>query len=83
MNVPGPAKYDYLKPLGSDAIKCSIDPLGNRHKRTKEFVIPGPGEYDHFGINSSGKYPPSSLRNTHNVVWGNSKTKRFDNGKNI
>ena len=40
--------------------------------------LPGPGDYKFTGINPLGKFPFSNIKNATNIIWGNSKEKRFN-----
>jgi len=77
-NVPGPGKYQYTKPLGTDAVKFSMLGRGEDKKVARKSVTPGPGEYPIISINPNGKYPTSAMRNATTIVFGMSKEKRFD-----
>jgi len=48
-----------------------------REKSIKDFVTPGPGEYQNIDICMGKKFTLSSFRNTVANVWGHSKEKRF------
>jgi hypothetical protein len=77
-NVPGPGKYNYLKPFGTDASKFSI--VGRSEKWvTKKSNSPGPGEYPPvITINEKGKYPLSKIKNTPSITFGANQSKRFN-----
>ena len=77
-NVPGPGKYQYLKPIGSESQKFSM--LGRRLDKNidRKSKSPGPGEYPIISINPGGKYPLSAMRNATTIVFGMSKEKRFN-----
>jgi hypothetical protein len=77
-NVPGPGKYKYLKPFGSDANKFSIYGKGESKNLAKTSRSPGPGEYPIISINPNGKYPLSNMKNATNIAFGLSKEKRFN-----
>jgi hypothetical protein len=76
-DVPGPGKYEPAKKFGNENPKYSL------YGRIKERInsdnkLPGPGEYKTAGINAFGKFPFSNYRNATNIIWGNSKEKRFN-----
>lgn len=75
-NVPGPGKYDYIKPFGSGAKKYTMQ--GKIDYRSWEYKqsSPGPAEYPKI-LNPNGKYPNSSQRNIANIKWSSSKEPRF------
>jgi hypothetical protein len=76
-NVPGPGKYEALKKFGNENPKYSI--YGRiRELLPKSSRIPGPGDYKIIGTNPLGKYPVSSFKNATNIIFGNSKEKRFN-----
>lgn len=75
--IPGPGKYDFLKPFGSDAYKFSLTSRREVKDMKTKSNIPGPGEYKQLKISPSGKYPVSSFRNTASVPWASSKSQRF------
>lgn len=75
-DVPGPGKYNYLKPFGSESSKYSISSRGNSVSKSSK--VPGPGEYPLISINPTGKYPLSKMKNVTSIVWGISKEKRFN-----
>jgi len=77
-NVPGPGKYDYLKPFGNDANKFSIRGKGDHKGLSASSKVPGPGEYPILSMNPTGKYPYSNVKNATNIVWGSSKSPRFN-----
>jgi hypothetical protein len=77
-NVPGPGKYSYLRPFGSDGVKHSLSPkakdsciLNLKNK------IPGPGAYN-TTTSPNEKSQISNLKNLVNVKWSLSKERRFD-----
>lgn len=77
-NVPGPGKYSYLKPFGSDAVKFSIK--GKHRSKSVEMKsnFPGPGQYkEMIQINQRGKFPSSRFENVHEVNFGADKSRRF------
>ena len=77
-DIPGPGKYTYLKPFGSDACKFSIKGKHNRAKSVEMKSTPGPGEYkEMIQINKAGKFPSSKFENIHEVNFGADKSKRF------
>lgn len=77
-NVPGPGKYNYLKPFGSDTFKYSMYGKGESKNLGKKSKSPGPGEYPLVSINPTGKYPLSNMNNTRAIVFGVNKEKRFN-----
>jgi hypothetical protein len=82
-DVPGPGKYDLLSTLGfgQNSLKYSMSKEG-RKKRWKSEILnyeePGPGQYE-SPYNPKGNYHISTLKNTPNNLWSNSKTDRFKN----
>lgn len=61
-NIPGPAKYDFIKPLGSDSPKFSF--RGKCEYKMDKTIVPGPGTYPvRVQINPEGKFPVSNIRN--------------------
>lgn len=77
-DVPGPGKYNYLKPFGSEAVKYSIK--GKYKSRSVEMKSsePGPGAYNNtYSINPTGRFINSKVENIHNVNFGADKSKRF------
>ncbi len=83
MNVPGPGKYDYLKPFGSDAFKFTMrsrnTPTAATSRAGAMCLSPGPGTYNvTIKINENGKYPVSSISNVPQINIGADKTKRSD-----
>ncbi len=77
-NVPGPGRYDYLKPFGTEASKFSIFGKPDSKGMSRTSKIPGPGEYPIVSINPKGKYPLSNMRNATAIVFGSSKERRFN-----
>lgn len=78
-NVPGPGKYNYLKPFGNEALKYSIHGGKIEGKQAHgSYKGPGPGQYPSITLKPDGKYPVSNFRNTTGIVWGLSKEKRFN-----
>ena len=77
-DVPGPGKYNYLRPFGSDSVKYTIKGRHNRAKSTEMENSPGPASYaDGITINSKGRFPSSKYENVHEVNFGADKSKRF------
>lgn len=79
-DVPGPAKYNLLttQGFGMEAPKYTINPEKKYVKNDKDYVEPGPGQYESTD-NFEGIYPVSSLRSTVKNLWGSSKVERFKN----
>jgi hypothetical protein len=77
-NVPGPGKYDYLKPFGADGIKFSIKGKGKQLELLEASKIPGPGSYKPPTINPDGKFPLSTFCNIRNIKFGDKNDKRFN-----
>ena len=77
-NVPGPGKYNYLKPFGSEATKFSMYGKGEGKNLNQTSRVPGPGQYPIVSINPGGKYPLSNMKNATTIVFGQSKEKRFN-----
>lgn len=76
-SAPGPGKYEVSKNLGTGVPKFSL--YGRIKQRISESSkVPGPGEYKMSGINPLGKFPFSNFCNTTNIVFGQSKDKRFN-----
>ena len=86
MNVPGPGKYNYLKPFGSDAPKVSFkgkienpetrkkkegEDIGDDEK-SKTFLYPSIT----IQIRPSGKYPVSQIPNVNTYKFDKDKSKR-------
>ena len=79
MNVPGPGKYDYLKPFGHDAFKFSMRQRNNSTLDNKKTscLSPGPGSYKiSIAINEKGKYPISKISNIPQINIGADKSQR-------
>jgi len=75
--VPGPGKYEVVKKFGNEAPKYSI--YGRLKERSAESAkIPGPGEYKMYETNPLGKFAFSNVKNATNIIWGQSKEKRFN-----
>ena len=80
-DVPGPGKYYYLKPFGSDCPKYSMKGRNeNPVTRKGEFVpSPAPNLYSNvYKMNVSGRYPMSNVRNVNSVRMNYDKTRRSD-----
>jgi hypothetical protein len=77
-NVPGPGKYNILKPFGSDSTKYSMYSKPDSKNLVAQSKYPGPGEYPIISINPNGKYPISGYKNATNIIFGNNKDKRFN-----
>jgi hypothetical protein len=76
-NVPGPGKYEAAKKFGNENPKFSL--YGRvKDKMNETSKYPGPGEYKTTGMNPFGKFPYSTFKNATNIIWGNSKEKRFN-----
>lgn len=78
-SYPGPGNYEPYKPLGYDAKKFSL--FGrtwnkNWKKKIQGHDIPGPGQYPHLQINTTGKYPTSLFENSPQSSF--SKSNRFN-----
>jgi hypothetical protein len=75
--VPGPGKYEVVKKFGNEAPKYSL--YGRLKERNAESAkIPGPGEYKIYETNPLGKFAFSNVKNATNIIWGQSKEKRFN-----
>jgi hypothetical protein len=77
-NVPGPGKYNCLKPFGSEAPKYSLysrrgDDVYCTGAKSK---IPGPGQYNTTN-GPDQKFVTSQMKNIVNIKWGSSKDTRF------
>jgi hypothetical protein len=77
-NVPGPGKYDLLRPFGDDGIKFSIRGKEKNLDLLEASKVPGPGSYKPPAINTEGKFPLSNFSNIHNVKFGGKNDKRFN-----
>ncbi len=77
-SVPGPGKYNYLRPFGTEALKFSIYGKGDSKTFGKASKVPGPGEYPIVSINPKGRYPLSGMKNATAIVFGLNKEKRFN-----
>jgi hypothetical protein len=76
--VPGPGKYNYLKPFGSDTFKISMSGRLEPKNVSRSSKSPGPGEYPIISINPTGKFPISNVKNVTNICFGAGKEKRFN-----
>jgi hypothetical protein len=77
-NVPGPGKYDVLRPFGKDGIRFTIKGREKNLTLLEASKIPGPGSYKAPGINSDGKFPLSTFSNSRNIKFGGKDDKRFN-----
>ncbi len=80
-DIPGPAKYNYLKPFGSDCPKYTMKGRNeNPPTRKKEKQIdPAPNLYKNvIKINLNGRYPLSRIPNVNSIKMSFDKTKRSD-----
>ena len=80
-DVPGPGKYYYLKPFGSDCPKYSMKGRNENPVTRKGEFNPGPGPnlYSNvYTMNVNGKYPVSNVRNVNSIRMNYDKTKRSD-----
>ena len=79
MAGPGPAKYNTLKPFGSNGIKYSMRIKYKRSSSTGNFGTPGPGQYAIITkINPNGTFTQSKYENVHPVEFSKDKSKRFN-----
>lgn len=78
LNVPGPCKYDYLKPFAQDSLKFSISFRHENKDFGSKSKFPGPGEYKIVGINEKGVFPSSNFKNTASIKLSSGNDKRFD-----
>jgi hypothetical protein len=76
-DVPGPGKYDFLKPFGGESSKYSMLGKHNPKYLSAKSKFPGPGEYPPIALKPDGRYILSGFKNTVNIVWGHSKALRF------
>jgi hypothetical protein len=76
-NVPGPGQYEAHNKFGRENPRYT---LGGRlkEKSGEAGKFPGPGEYEYLHINPPGKFISSTYHNATNIIWGNSKEKRFN-----
>ena len=83
-NIPGPAKYQVRKELGSDAPKYTMHSIcGERSWTNKNINTPAPGTYQPVvKINDKGRYPVSNISNIKVSNFGLSHTNRFNYYKN-
>jgi hypothetical protein len=77
-NIPGPGKYNYLKPFGSDTFKFTMSGRLEAKNISRTSKSPGPGEYPIVSINPTGKFPLSNMNNVKNICFGVGKEKRFN-----
>lgn len=77
-SVPGPGKYSTLKPFGDDSVKFSIRGKLEEKNLNQTSKYPGPGEYPTLSTNPTGKYYPSKFKNATNIIFGASKSQRFN-----
>lgn len=83
MNIPGPGKYNYLKPFGNDVPKFTMRARNKEIGESKKIGLPGPGDYPSpLQINPSGKFPSSTIPNIQKIDIGADKTKRSSNIQN-
>ena len=76
-NVPGPGKYEANNKFGNENPKYTLK--GRlKDKMNEAGKFPGPGEYKSQGINGLGKFYNSNSKNATNIIWGDSKEKRFN-----
>ena len=76
-NVPGPGQYEACNKFGKENAKYTLK--GRLKERLNETgKYPGPGEYKYLQINPTGKFDDSTYKNATNIIWGNSKEKRFN-----
>ncbi len=67
-DIPGPAKYDFIKSLGSDSPKYSF--RGKCDYKSDKTNFPGPGEYPiKLQINPEGKFPLSGVKNVRKIFF--------------
>ena len=75
---PGPARYSYLKPFGSEAPKYTMNKRYPLKALMGRVNSPGPARYsNNLSINVDGKYSLSKYANTPRAGWSLSKVKRF------
>ena len=78
-NIPGPGKYDVLKPFGNQGQKFTMRGRSNEDKeKTKKLIVPGPGEYTQVSTTTTGRYPLSKFKNTSNIIWSLNKSAKLD-----
>lgn len=77
-SVPGPGKYYMPKSFGEDAQKFSIRGKLKDISLENANKYPGPGEYPIMAINPTGKYYDSKFKNATNIMFGASKSQRFN-----
>lgn len=75
-NIPGPGKYNFLRPFGSDAPKYTCGP--RTWKSVSKNINPGPDTYmPVIKINESGRCPVSKYSNVIGVIsFANDKSMR-------
>ena len=76
-NVPGPGKYDCLKPFGSQSKKYSLYPRRGDLYENGKAKIPGPGQYN-VTNGPDQKFPISTMKNIVNIKWGSSRATRWN-----
>ena len=77
--TPGPNKYTYTKPFGSQAPKYTIVKRYPTPQLQGRVNSPGPAKYkNNLNINPNGRYTLSSFTNTPRSAWGLSKVNRFN-----
>jgi hypothetical protein len=70
-NIPGPAKYNYLKPTGAESPKFSF--RKKCENIADKSLTPGPGQYqEKCQINPEGKFPVSKIKNVTKIFFAKS-----------
>jgi hypothetical protein len=77
-NIPGPGKYNALKPFGHDAPKYSLYSRRGSIMDCDKTKVPGPGYYK-TTFSPDEKYASSKMKNLCNITWSSSKVQRFGN----
>lgn len=76
--APGPGKYSYLKPFGSQSPKYTMMKRYPFQGYNNSVNTPGPAKYvNNITINPEGKYTLSKYANTRRAGWSLSKIERF------
>ena len=76
--APGPGKYSYLKPFGSQAPKYTMNKRYPFKTHDGDINSPGPAKYyNNININPDGKYTLSRYSNTPRSGWSLSRVQRF------